>query len=52
MFALVLIAIGPVVLVSVNFGTSADIRKESHESHILAEMQIALTIVEEAVAEW
>ncbi len=50
--ALVLIAVGLIVVLAANLGTSADIRKESQESHLLAEMQIALTVVEEAIAAW
>lgn len=52
MFALVLIAVGLVLVLATNLGTSADIRKESRESRFLAEMQIALTTVEEAVSAW
>jgi signal transduction histidine kinase len=50
--ALVFIAIGLIAVVATNLGTSADIRKESRESHLLAEMQTALIVVEEAVAAW
>ena len=49
--ALVMVA-GLTALVTLNVQTSADIRKESEESHILSEMQTALTSVEESVSAW
>ena len=50
--ALLLIAVGLILVLATNLGTSANIRRESHKSHLLAEMQMALTRVEEVVAAW
>lgn len=46
------IIVGLSILVVSNLQTSSDIRKESTESHLLTEMQIALTTVEERFIAW
>lgn len=47
-----ILSAGLVAVVTFNLQTSADIRKESAESHLLSEMQVALQLVQGRVAEW
>ena len=47
-----LLAAALVAVVATNLQTSADIRKESQESHLLGEMQVFLTTIEDTVARW
>ena len=47
-----LLAAALVAVVTTNLQTSADIRKESEESHLLSEMQVSLTTIEDIVARW
>ena len=47
-----LLAAALVAVVTTNLQTSADIRKESEESHLLSELQVSLTTIEDMVARW
>ncbi|MDF1595672.1 MAG: ATP-binding protein [Acidimicrobiia bacterium] len=50
--AVVVIIAGLGAVVVSNLQTSADIRKESREAHLLGEMHIAFTVVEQSLAIW